>query len=232
MKRINYLTMAAAFWTAFLSAPKAKAQNYDSLKTVEVANDLEGKGFRNLNGYILGKPFQLQVDYNGNSAVVNCPVVGQRQDNDTLMQYPFFVIFNKSDSTSLADANSINGFGAYAIVLNDNKISPLTYVDSIAKVLKGTPDAVVETPRKKNLESRLLGIYPNPTNGEINVNYNLLPNLRSVRFTVYNILGQEVYQKDGKGEGVENLDLNGLPSGTYFLRMTPSDDIEKFMILK
>jgi hypothetical protein len=225
--------LAAAFGLTLLSSP-AKAQVYDSLKTVEVAKDLENMGF-NLKGYMIGDSLELQIDYNGNSELINCPLVAQKQYNDSLMGYPVSVIFNKRDSETTSEVNYVNGFGGVGFIMDDNNILPSVYADSIKKILKGTPDGVVEKLRA-SLESKLEGIYPNPTNGAINIKYNSggpsHPN-----FKIYDVLGREVYSFEGSpGEKTENINLEDLSSGIYFLRMSSDggklEDVKKFMILK
>lgn len=83
-----------------------------------------------------------------------------------------------------------------------------------------------QTPCKANSKSELpkiskyndLSIFPNPSQGVINIKFNSLPN-QEVRFVLYNFIGKEVYSKefDITQEGLYSykLDLSNLPEGVY-----------------
>ncbi len=233
--KIKNLLATTLVGFSLLSLPKLNAQTYDSLKTVEVAKNLENHGF-NLKGYLLNKPFQFQVDYGGNSRIINGPLVAEKDENDNLMIYPIFVAFNKNNSETRMDKDFIDNYGGLGFILDDNNVPPSVYADSIRKLLKGNITGVKIKVRNR-LESKLEGIYPNPSNGSVNVKY-FLKKFENVSFDVYDILGRKVYSFEGKeGERIKRINTGDLSSGIYFLRMNYKNErklgeIRKFIILK
>jgi hypothetical protein len=68
---------------------------------------------------------------------------------------------------------------------------------------------------------RLLGTYPNPASRRATVRY-ALPERQEVTVRLYDVLGRRVRTVvQGKQEGrqARQLDVSGLPSGVYFLRL-------------
>jgi hypothetical protein len=65
-----------------------------------------------------------------------------------------------------------------------------------------------------------VNIFPNPTNGELNVNFNLA-NPANVIVSVYNIMGEEVVSYNKENASVVNttLDLSKCASGVYFVKI-------------
>jgi 5-hydroxyisourate hydrolase-like protein (transthyretin family) len=66
-----------------------------------------------------------------------------------------------------------------------------------------------------------LPTYPNPVRSQATVRY-AVPNRQDVRITLYDLLGrrvQTVVNTDAEGRTEAHLDVSGLSSGTYFLRM-------------
>lgn len=75
-------------------------------------------------------------------------------------------------------------------------------------------------------------IYPNPSTGIFTVD--LTQSKRQfTTITVYNTLGQKVYQKNNASEAVNEIDLSGLPIGSYYVRITGSaSSIQKILLKK
>lgn len=77
-------------------------------------------------------------------------------------------------------------------------------------------------------------IYPNPSNGMINIEFSNTENLQNINITVYDISGQKVSDTKTLGlvGGFQNIpfDLSYLTTGTYILRM--SNNIEVIGIKK
>jgi len=66
-----------------------------------------------------------------------------------------------------------------------------------------------------------IDLYPNPTNGIVNYNFKA-GNQSNVKITVFNSMGQEVYEKDfGKVSGMfsETLDLQNYAKGIYIVHL-------------
>jgi len=77
-----------------------------------------------------------------------------------------------------------------------------------------------------------LNVHPNPTNDVINVTIaNLTAN---VQITVYNSVGQAVYQKEENAEnGLNtNIDLGDMRSGSYILQIRSDENIWMKKVIK
>jgi hypothetical protein len=77
-------------------------------------------------------------------------------------------------------------------------------------------------------EAELLPTYPNPARSQATVRF-AVPDRQAVRITLYDLLGrrvQTVVNTDAEGRTEAQLDVSGLASGTYFLRMQTEGHIE------
>lgn len=75
-------------------------------------------------------------------------------------------------------------------------------------------------------------IYPNPSTGIFTVDL-IQSKGQFTTITVYNTLGQKVYQKNNISEAVNEIDLSGLPIGSYYARITGSaGSIQKILMKK
>ena len=80
-------------------------------------------------------------------------------------------------------------------------------------------DAVVIA--RQVTDAELLPTYPNPVRGQATVQF-AVPEQQEVQLALYDVLGRRVQMvSDGPAEGrtEQQLDVSGLSSGTYFLRM-------------
>ena len=66
----------------------------------------------------------------------------------------------------------------------------------------------------ENLFTENIVIYPNPSNGKISINLNASSEA-DIEFTLYNVLGKEVYATFLKGN-TNLLDLTFVQSGIYY----------------
>jgi hypothetical protein len=111
---------------------------------------------------------------------------------------------------------------------------PLYYLDSLdAKKLvelvaneKFKPDVGIQNDLPPVNSSLHLRTFPNPTDGETTLQF-YLPEKSLVRFTVFDILGNEVFQglKGYMETGLQTieLDLTGFPAGVYVGRLSAGD---------
>jgi hypothetical protein len=69
-----------------------------------------------------------------------------------------------------------------------------------------------------------VNIFPNPTNGELNVNFNLA-NPTNVVVSVYNVIGKEIVSYNKENASVVNtkIDLSKCASGVYFVKITSTN---------
>ncbi len=80
------------------------------------------------------------------------------------------------------------------------------------------------------LDPELL-IYPNPNNGQFEINWNGIHDV--VRIKIYNLVGDMVYQADGRSEEIARMiDLKNESDGIYFIRINSGNrEITKKMII-
>jgi len=69
----------------------------------------------------------------------------------------------------------------------------------------------------ENSSSPVVNIYPNPTNGSFNVDYNNTSGIR-----VINTLGETIYEEklDQLTQGTKNIDLSSFSNGIYFITVS------------
>lgn len=119
---------------------------------------------------------------------------------------------------------------------------PNTY-GILMKVNKhGCMDEVVCTPTIVSVEhieteKAHLSIYPNPTNQNITINYQLPHAPHQLSLTIYNITGKSVHtQPLPTHQGSVNIQLDkNLPAGTYFCHLTADGqviDVERFVLIR
>lgn len=117
---------------------------------------------------------------------------------------------------------------------NGNSNSPLAYSHNDQNVQKGVryyyrvkmvdidggyKYSNVVNAKLSDLGTFITGIYPNPTDGKINVNINT-SDVTEYVFRIYNVLGQEIsktFVEAKTGDNVFELDLSRLAIGTYEL---------------
>jgi hypothetical protein len=69
-------------------------------------------------------------------------------------------------------------------------------------------------------ELKLLGTYPNPARRQVTVRYKVPETKEKVTLRIYDVLGRQVRTIQGKsGRHERRLDVSGLGSGVYFLRL-------------
>lgn len=80
-----------------------------------------------------------------------------------------------------------------------------------------------------------LGLFPNPTHGNLNVSFSLL-SARKLKFTLLDMLGRDLgtlaEKEFGAGSCTQSLDLKGIPPGAYFLKVEGNGLIYTRKVLK
>tara|TARA_B100000809_G_scaffold200126_1_gene200315 strand:- start:780 stop:2408 length:1629 start_codon:yes stop_codon:yes gene_type:complete len=69
-----------------------------------------------------------------------------------------------------------------------------------------------------------LNIYPNPSNGKVNVAFNASVN---AKVTVFNSVGQKLLEEDNLGEDILVLDLSSFATGIYVIKIITEDGIQR-----
>mgnify|MGYP000998554339 FL=1 len=84
-------------------------------------------------------------------------------------------------------------------------------------------------PYKPTTKTNYVNIYPNPTNDNVSVKFDLTENVSNVKLSIYNITGKKILSIDLgsrlKGNHTEKINLNALPNGLYLVRIQGGDQI-------
>lgn len=152
---------------------------------------------------------------------------------DYLQEYKFdtavttFVFYkdNVEQETNQTSFFSTSQNGTYHCEMTNNEFPGLTLV---------TEDIVVQIPVSsisKIDRTSGIEIYPNPTNGIINIH--LAPEMTDVNISLFSIVGEQVYAKKIDNSGDTKLDLSDFNQGVYVLRITTNGITEsKRIVLK
>lgn len=68
-----------------------------------------------------------------------------------------------------------------------------------------------------SLDKNSISLYPNPTKGNINLNFS--KDLGSTSVSIINIIGQTVLKTNVDGNGLKAINTNGLAAGAYFAQI-------------
>jgi hypothetical protein len=75
-------------------------------------------------------------------------------------------------------------------------------------------------------------VYPNPTTGNLKVKFNDPENPDEIKFTICNMLGEQLLQHQASNTGYFEIDMSHLPEGLYLLRIITGDAYETVKIMK
>ncbi len=81
-------------------------------------------------------------------------------------------------------------------------------------------------------ENKVFTIYPNPTNGKINLKINQTEDLKIKNIIVYNVFGAELFLDFQIKSNHLQIDLTQLPNGVYFVELqTANKNYRKKLVL-
>jgi hypothetical protein len=123
------------------------------------------------------------------------------------LQIGNILTFNVIDDQSLIIADTVlynNGECEHPLEI----VGTYYYIDDVSLVNKGKNTGVPQNGSKNSL-----AVYPNPTNGIVNVSFGKLVN---GKIAVNNLMGQLLINEAVSGEST-TLDLSNFSSGIYFL---------------
>jgi len=129
---------------------------------------------------------------------------------------------NNISLTSLIDSSgnnyngTLNNFALNNNTSNWSNIAAVTTGNTCSTFLNAT-----------SFDETNLNLYPNPTSGVVNISYN--EEISNV--SVYNLLGQNVLNQEGKGLELQ-LDLSTLSSATYFVKITSEGATKTIKVIK
>ncbi|WP_024980179.1 S8 family serine peptidase [Flavobacterium succinicans] len=184
-------------------------------------NDLYVESKKAIGGVQLA--FNADFDYTKSAAVSGFESIAYPQDNQkVIMIYSFNGTTIPAGKTKLLTKNAAVGGDldiSKAVVgtPNGSKLNALYNKNAI-------PD--INAPLQTNF-SVITSLSPNPTKGTVNIEYYLPEKMDAVSFSVFDLLGQKVWNqgnfKNTSGYGTANLELNNLSSNVYILVM----DVER-----
>ncbi|WP_272855331.1 T9SS type A sorting domain-containing protein [Aequorivita todarodis] len=127
----------------------------------------------------------------------------------------------------------LSAFDGGALQGQWRRVDVLTGASTVIGLFNGGSDQVAWTSAKGEIlgvsENALEGFvyYPNPTNGALSLKS--VNNIDSV--TIYNLLGQSVLSSK-IGATTTDLDISGLTTGTYIMKVTVEGQIGTYKVLK
>ncbi|OAZ04919.1 thermophilic serine proteinase precursor [Flavobacterium succinicans] len=184
-------------------------------------NDLYVESKKAIGGVQLA--FNADFDYTKSAAVSGFESIAYTQDNQkVIMIYSFNGTAIPAGKTKLLTKNAavegdLDISKAVVGTPNGSKLNALYNKNAI-------PD--INAPVQTNF-SVITSLSPNPTKGTVNIEYYLPEKMDAVSFSVFDLLGQKVWNqgnfKNTVGYGTANLELNNLSSNVYILVM----DVER-----
>jgi PKD repeat protein len=142
-----------------------------------------------------------------------------------------------SSSTGLYPSHTYSAAGTYSTCVTisvscGSVTATYCYVAAIFKgsqnndmivlnVRQAVPTGIKAVAKKDGL----LNIYPNPNTGSFTLEQNeLSSNSGESRLSIYNMLGEKVFEKNIVSVSKQNIDVSELPNGTYFVKMVSDLD--------
>lgn len=139
-------------------------------------------------------------------------------DPDILLHgVPYGGVFSGTGMTDSTFSPATAGVGSHTITY--------TYTTSPGCSNYQTKDVYVKSSIGINdiNYDNFISVYPNPSKGTLNININVFSNAR-IEFSIVNILGAEVSYGNFINHDIQQLNVNNLSNGVYFLKLQ-SDNI-------
>jgi hypothetical protein len=120
--------------------------------------------------------------------------------------------------TSFGDNCATGEFGnrVLAVGTEDTTLDPVCFAYCVACDLVAVDELTF---------AQSVKLFPNPTDGQLQLNVNLPETIRSLNVRVVNLLGSTVLERSlgTASQYQETLDLSTLPAGTYLLQLTSGE---------
>jgi hypothetical protein len=148
-----------------------------------------------------------------------------------------FVIQRSLDAKKFTDAGIVSAAGFSSGIKNYQFTDAAVFLPGVPAVYyrlqmidrdgKFTYSAVKKTVADKNFA---IDVYPNPARNMVTVSFSSTQN-KSVRFNLYNTVGQLLLSSSAKGFSVKQIDISALSSGLYFLEIITGTETPKKRLL-
>jgi hypothetical protein len=124
----------------------------------------------------------------------------------------------ESIDTSIGDncATGDSGNRVLTVGTDDTTLDPVCFAYCVACELVSIDELTF---------AQSVRLFPNPTDGQLQLNINLPETIRSLNVRVVNLLGSTVLERSlgTASQYQETLDLSALPAGTYLLQLTSGE---------
>lgn len=137
-----------------------------------------------------------------------------------------------SSTTGLYPSHTYSAAGSYSICVTINVscgsvTATYCYVASIFRttesndmILVNVKQALTTGIKKQTSTDNLMSIYPNPNNGEFVLELNGSTNeVKESLVSIYNLMGQQVFEKQVMSNGKQTIDVSTLTNGTYLVKV-------------
>lgn len=127
-----------------------------------------------------------------------------------------------SDTGHIPPTHTYTTYGSYNVCLTVANLAGTDSICHTVNVINGI----------NTLEANQIGVYPNPTKGQLNVA--LTGSFNNGQVEIQNLLGETLITRETKGNSIERFELSKLASGVYFVKVTADgvNSTQKFVYAK
>jgi len=150
---------------------------------------------------------------------------GLRQKNLTSSSVENFVEEEQSEDSETGHASENVG---YLVIGSSGGVQQMSFSSPALKSKQDTTETKKE--KEEPVEPRIR-VYPNPTGGNLTVEFQGYNDFNDARIWIYSLQGQWLKQVK-KPDPVNPLDLSGLASGMYILRVRIDDQTKEWRVVK
>ncbi|MEM4326166.1 MAG: T9SS type A sorting domain-containing protein [Candidatus Pacearchaeota archaeon] len=160
------------------------------------------------------------IEANGNDLVSGIFNYSLKVSEDNSIPYPFTTLFNSNIAIF-----KVNKSGLYKIycTATDNAGNTEQNVDLPKASVFVSKESIVDFSNISNIQ-----IYPNPASNYLSIN---LPYLTYAKYLIQNPQGKTIINGSISNEN-NKIDLNNLPNGIYFIRISVKEDTKTFKFIK
>ena len=109
-----------------------------------------------------------------------------------------------------------------------------TYTDAFIAEFSTLPVVEVGVSEISSNFNYEVGVYPNPTNAQVNITFEL-PTQQEVEINVYNLIGEKLYSEnlgDRSGKIMQTLDFTSYATGMYIIQVKVGKEYVSKKVIK